>query len=147
MVVPRNFRLLEEYDCAIGKEEKTFVTHPHSGFVQYGADESKNDMLLHHWEGIIIGPQGSNIGECMYTIKIFVPDNYPQVPPEVQFIGQQIAMPCVRADGRVDPSRISGGFQWHYKQNIADILMAVRSNMHDASVIQASAALIGKMYA
>merc|ERR1712022_39517 len=80
VVVPRNFRLLEEYDCAIGKEEKSFLIAPHAGYINYGADDTKDDILLHYWEGIVIGPQGSHIGECIYSLSIFVPDNYPAAP-------------------------------------------------------------------
>merc|ERR1712196_596436 len=92
VIVPRNFKLLDEYDAANGKLGATYIKSPHSGMINYGADETQEDMLLHHWEGILIGPQGTHIGELIYSLKIFVPDNYPQVPPEVSFTCPKIKM-------------------------------------------------------
>ena len=58
-VIPRNFRLLEEYDCAIGKEGKSLITGKHAGYIHYGLDEDRDDnLMLHHWRASIIGPQG-----------------------------------------------------------------------------------------
>ncbi len=36
VVVPRNFRLLAEYDASVGKEGSSLITHPHVGFISYG---------------------------------------------------------------------------------------------------------------
>lgn len=48
--LPRNFKLLAEYDAAIGKAGAGYITDHHAGFIQYGADD--DDMLLHSWQGI-----------------------------------------------------------------------------------------------
>ena len=58
VVIPRNFKLLEEYDCAIGKEGKSLISGKHEGFIHYGLDEDRDDNHnLHHWRASIIGPQ------------------------------------------------------------------------------------------
>jgi hypothetical protein len=78
--LPRNFKLLAEvfqlllfrystvvvylcihvfqYEACIGKEP-SFIVGEHTGLIQYGIDDSKDDPLLHNWQGIIFGPQGT----------------------------------------------------------------------------------------
>merc|ERR1711988_95685 len=153
VVVPRIFKLLDEYDASIGKGGVvTLVTPEHDGLIQYGMDEDKahpdanpcENSKMHYWRGIIIGPQGTAIGEFFYNFEIFVPDEYPLVPPDVRFIAPKIKMECVGPDGRVNTSRIKtrgGYFKWTKDCNIANVLCALRSNMHDPAVPKASAAL------
>merc|ERR1711935_1152129 len=153
VIVPRNFKLLDEYDAATGKEGKNLILDPHNGYISYGAVDSESetpDINLHDWEGIIIGPQGSHIGELMFSVRIKCSDDYPMVPPEVSFQGQQIRMACVGPDGKVDVHRIevrgSGTFQWNPHKNIADVLMALRAEMHSPQVAQATHAIQGQFY-
>ena len=144
--MPRNFKLLEEYDAAIGKEGKSLVTGKHAGLIQYGVDEERDDPLLHHWRGIIIGPQDSHIGQFMYTITIEATDNYPAEAPIVSFIEPKIKMPAVDDRGRVTLSKLEPKFAWNASLNIADVLMAVRENMYKESVSKASGTLQGTSY-
>ena len=144
--VPRNFKLLDEYECAIGKMEKTLLTPKHHGLIQYGLVD-QDDIMMHNWQGIIIGPQGKQIGELMYEISIFIPDSYPDVPPVIRFKQPRIAMDCVGQDGTVDLRKIKPAFRWNGdKHNIADVLMAIRENMDDNDVCQKSIALADKTY-
>jgi hypothetical protein len=59
--VPRNIKLLQEYDAAIGRDGKTFIPLEHTGMIGYGAEEdAKSDvdfMKLTNWHAMIIGPQ------------------------------------------------------------------------------------------
>eukprot|EP00656_Telonema_subtile_P032812 TRINITY_DN3608_c0_g1_i1.p1 TRINITY_DN3608_c0_g1~~TRINITY_DN3608_c0_g1_i1.p1 ORF type:complete len:176 (-),score=21.85 TRINITY_DN3608_c0_g1_i1:22-549(-) len=160
VVVPRNFRLLAEYDASVGKEGSSLITHPHVGFISYGLENAAEDRLLHNWTGLIIGPQGSHIGEFMFNLVIYVPIEYPNVPPQIRFTGQKVAMRCVDSSGNVNVAAIetegerdtkisgSGGketevfaggrrFEFNPKHNVADVLMALRSNMHSSKVSQA----------
>lgn len=57
--LPRNFKLLEEYDCAIGKKDHpSLIVGAHDGKIFYGLNEDRDDIYLHYWQGSIIGPQG-----------------------------------------------------------------------------------------
>jgi hypothetical protein len=57
--LPRNFKLLEEYDCCIGKKDHAnLIVGEHVGFINYGLDEAREDIFLHYWQGMIFGPQG-----------------------------------------------------------------------------------------
>jgi ubiquitin-conjugating enzyme E2 variant len=143
-VQPRNFKLLDEYDCAIGKGGKTLLGK-HDGYISYNLTND-DDMSLSHWSGIIIGPQGKPIGEFIYNISIFVPAEYPTVPPEVKFISPRIKMDCVDNSGRVNLSKISPPFQWSPEKNIADVLVALRENMHNSKVCNESASLGNTSY-
>lgn len=63
--LPRNFKLLEEYDCCIGKKDHaSLITGEHQGFINYGLDEAKDDIFLHYWQGMIFGPQGTSSSLC-----------------------------------------------------------------------------------
>eukprot|EP00211_Chloroparvula_japonica_P009754 CAMPEP_0119118906 /NCGR_PEP_ID=MMETSP1310-20130426/625_1 /TAXON_ID=464262 /ORGANISM="Genus nov. species nov., Strain RCC2339" /LENGTH=148 /DNA_ID=CAMNT_0007108307 /DNA_START=283 /DNA_END=729 /DNA_ORIENTATION=- len=145
--MPRNFKLLEEYDCAIGKEGKSLVTGKHMGLIHYGLDEERDDNTnLHHWRASIIGPQDTNLGEFMYEMVIFVPDNYPKAAPKVKFIQPKVSMGAVNSKGEVDPNKLDPKFRWSPEMNIADILRAIRENLYNNSVIKHSQNLQGTSY-
>ena len=57
-MIPRNIKLLEEYDCAIGKGAHTLIPAAHTGYLGYGLDEEKeNNHEMRFWRAMIIGPQ------------------------------------------------------------------------------------------
>lgn len=56
--MPRNIKLMEEYDAAIGKGARTFIPQEHCGFIGYGLEEQREDNHeLKYWHAMIIGPQ------------------------------------------------------------------------------------------
>jgi len=166
IVIPRNIKLLEEYDAAIGKGTRTFIPNIHSGFIVYGLDEEKEDNLgMKYWRAMIIGPQESPIGQVIYNLTVIAPDSYPKEPPEVRFINPTIAMGCVNEQGYVDIVQIekidmsqvdeSTGqvmettgdyFSWNENCNIADVLIAIRENMHLESVSNESGDMSSTSY-
>lgn len=164
--VPRNIKLMEEYDAAIGKGSKTFIPEEHSGFIGYGLEEQREDNHeLKYWHAMIIGPQESPIGQLIYNLLITVAEGYPKEPPEVRFVSPRIRMPCVNKKGyvnltqieRIDMSLVDAGtgqvsegigerFAWNESKNIADVLVAIRENMHLESVSNESADLPSTAY-
>eukprot|EP01126_Amoeba_proteus_P011083 TRINITY_DN1441_c0_g2_i1.p1 TRINITY_DN1441_c0_g2~~TRINITY_DN1441_c0_g2_i1.p1 ORF type:complete len:152 (+),score=20.98 TRINITY_DN1441_c0_g2_i1:91-546(+) len=136
--LPRNFKLLAEYDAAIGKGGGSLLQGEHAVWIQYGADEDKDDMLLHHWQGMIMGPQGKQTGECIYTFTCFCSDTYPEEPPRIVFTGTKVVMPAVDNKGNVNLERLKPPFRWDSRLNIADALTAIRKNLCDPQVISAS---------
>lgn len=165
--VPRNIKLMEEYDAAIGKCARTFIPDIHCGFIGYGLEEQREDNHeLKYWHAMIIGPQESPIGQLIYNLTIMVSENYPKEPPEVRFVSPRIRMPCVNKKGyvninsieKVDMSSVcsetgqvvstSGEyFSWSETLTIADILVALRENMHFEVVSNESADLPSTAYA
>ena len=56
--MPKNIKLLQEYDAAIGKDGKTFIPLEHTGMISYGTEENRNsDVNLIDWHAMLIGPQ------------------------------------------------------------------------------------------
>jgi len=160
-VIPRSIKLLDEYDASIGKGAISYIPNIHTGYIGYGLNEEKSENSdLSHWHGIIIAPQESPIGQLIYNIEVAIPATYPRDPPEIFFISPKIAMKCVDERGKVDISRIElvdmdtvddtgqvdgpleGAFyKWESAHNIAEVLVAIRENMHTREVCSDSSCL------
>ncbi|KAI9800094.1 MAG: hypothetical protein M1825_004276 [Sarcosagium campestre] len=83
--VPRNFRLLEELE----KGEKGLGAEACS----YGLADG-DDLLMSNWNGTILGPPHSTHENRIYSVNIHCGDQYPDVPPTIQFVSK-INLPCV----------------------------------------------------
>lgn len=143
---PRNFKLMDEIDAAMEKNHcPTLIEKKHQGLIIYGIKDDC-DMLLSHWLATIVGIQGKQTGELIYTLDITIPANYPAVPPVVRFISPKIKMPCVNEQGLIALDQIKPAFAWSRKKNISDVLCAIRTNMEDDQVNKLSQALGSQSY-
>mmetsp|Transcript_89655 Transcript_89655/g.159238 ORF Transcript_89655/g.159238 Transcript_89655/m.159238 type:complete len:139 (+) Transcript_89655:59-475(+) len=79
VVVPRNFRLLDEL-------EKGQKGDAMSG-VSWGLD-SMDDISLTNWNGTIFGPPGTVFENRIYCVQIHCGPEYPDKPPEARFATQ-----------------------------------------------------------
>ncbi|GAQ81051.1 Ubiquitin-conjugating enzyme E2 [Klebsormidium nitens] len=91
VVVPRNFRLLEELE----KGEKGFG----DGNVSYGMDDG-DDLFMRSWTGTIIGPNNTAHEGRIYSLKLYCDKDYPEAPPRVKFVSR-INLSVVRAEDGV----------------------------------------------
>mmetsp|Transcript_7034 Transcript_7034/g.19982 ORF Transcript_7034/g.19982 Transcript_7034/m.19982 type:complete len:139 (-) Transcript_7034:95-511(-) len=91
VVVPRNFRLLDELE----KGQKGDAT---SG-VSWGLERG-DDITLTHWNGTIFGPMGTAFDNRIYSLAITCGPSYPDKPPAVKFC-TQINMGCVDGGGEL----------------------------------------------
>ena len=132
VVVPRNFKLLEELEMG----EKGVSNGPHAGWVSYGLDG--DDMALTNWNATIIGPQNTNLGDRIYNLKIVTGDNYPQQPPQIRFV-TRINLSCVDDQGRVT-TRLPALKNWKVTMGMVDLLFALRESMVEASRLPQPAA-------
>eukprot|EP01095_Lingulamoeba_sp_RSL-Kostka_P000151 TRINITY_DN1025_c0_g1_i2.p1 TRINITY_DN1025_c0_g1~~TRINITY_DN1025_c0_g1_i2.p1 ORF type:complete len:294 (+),score=98.19 TRINITY_DN1025_c0_g1_i2:143-1024(+) len=160
--VPRNMKLLQEYDAAIGKEGLTWVPEFHRGYINYGINENLVNageyMRLSNWTAMVIAPQDSPIGQLIYFLEINIPDTYPTEPPIINFTFPKINMDCVGETGFVQLDKIElvditqidaegmvdnslGKYKWDPSQNIVDALVAIRENIHMRKVCTGSSGL------
>lgn len=120
VVVPRNFRLLEELE----RGEKGFG----DGTVSYGMDDG-DDIYMRSWTGTIIGPHNSVHDGRIYQLKLFCDRDYPNRPPTVRFLSR-INMTCVsKESGVVEPRHFPMLANWRTEYTMEDILMELKREM------------------
>uniref|UniRef100_A0A804UDE7 UBC core domain-containing protein n=1 Tax=Zea mays TaxID=4577 RepID=A0A804UDE7_MAIZE len=102
VVVPRNFRLLEELE----RGEKGIG----DGTVSYGMDDA-DDIYMRSWTGTIIGPHNTVHEGRIYQLKLFCDKDYPEKPPSVRF-HSRINLTCVNHETGVVTSSCLCGCGW-----------------------------------
>lgn len=120
VVVPRNFRLLDELE----RGEKGIG----DGTVSYGMDDS-DDIFMRSWTGTIIGPHNSVHEGRIYQLKLFCDKDYPDKPPTVKFFSR-VNMICVNQDnGMVDPRHFGLLSNWKRDYTMEKILTELKREM------------------
>ncbi|CAL5065083.1 unnamed protein product [Urochloa decumbens] len=120
VVVPRNFRLLEELE----RGEKGIG----DGTVSYGMDDA-DDIYMRSWTGTIIGPHNTVHEGRIYQLKLFCDKDYPEKPPSVRF-HSRINMTCVNHEtGVVDPKKFSVLSNWQREYTMEYILTQLKKEM------------------
>mmetsp|Transcript_69115 Transcript_69115/g.181080 ORF Transcript_69115/g.181080 Transcript_69115/m.181080 type:complete len:139 (+) Transcript_69115:133-549(+) len=119
VIVPRNFRLLDELE----KGEKGDAM---SG-VSWGLADS-TDMSLTRWNGTIFGPPGTAFENRIYCLEIRCGPKYPDQAPEVKFT-TQINLGCLNpGTGTLKPNW--GPFaSWGRNTTMEHILEKLRYEM------------------
>src|SRR5690606_38649349 len=105
--------------------EKGHNTGPHAGWISLGLDG--DDIYLSDWNATIIGPQDTNIGDRIYTVKVHCGENYAEEPPTLKFV-QKINMECVDKNGNVT-TKLPALKNWSRQSSIFELLCAVRDAM------------------
>nr|VDC70901.1 unnamed protein product [Brassica rapa] len=157
VVVPRNFRLLEELE----RGEKGIG----DGTVSYGMDDG-DDIYMRSWTGTIIAPHNlfslalwflfllvltdiyfffifffdQTVHEGrIYQLKLFCDKDYPEKPPTVRF-HSRINMTCVNHEtGVVDPKKFGLLANWQREYTMEDILVQLKKEMaasHNRKLVQ-----------
>ncbi|KAF6165808.1 hypothetical protein GIB67_012705 [Kingdonia uniflora] len=130
VLVPRNFRLLEELE----RGEKGIG----DGTVSYGMDDG-DDIYMRSWTGTIIGPHNSVHEGRIYQLKLFCDKDYPEKPPSVRF-HSRINMACVNHETGVIESKKFGMLaNWQHQYTMEDILTQLKKEMaaaHNRKLVQ-----------
>ncbi|KAJ6797249.1 ubiquitin-conjugating enzyme E2 variant 1C [Iris pallida] len=130
VVVPRNFRLLEELE----RGEKGIG----DGTVSYGMDDG-DDIYMRSWTGTIIGPHNSVHEGRIYQLKLFCDKDYPEKPPTVRF-HSRVNMTCVNHEtGVVEPKKFSMLANWQRDYTMETILTQLKKEMatpHNRKLVQ-----------
>ncbi|CAL5432405.1 unnamed protein product [Camellia sinensis] len=120
IVVPRNFRLLEELE----RGEKGIG----DGSVSYGMDDA-DDIFMRSWTGTIIGPHNTVHEGRIYQLKLFCDKDYPDKPPSVRF-HSRINMTCVNSEtGVVEAKKFAMLANWQREYTMEVILTQLRKGM------------------
>mmetsp|Transcript_17079 Transcript_17079/g.20107 ORF Transcript_17079/g.20107 Transcript_17079/m.20107 type:complete len:159 (-) Transcript_17079:118-594(-) len=123
IVVPRNFRLLEELEKF---EKGSGDMHISAGLVD------PEDIFLTEWNASMMGTPGTSFEDHFYELRVFCSPEYPVEPPSIRFI-TRVNMGCVnQGNGVVDLNNVRSGDLrngWNRDLNIEAALKAIRSEM------------------
>lgn len=119
VIVPRNFRLLDELekgqkgDCASG--------------VTWGLEQA-DDITLTHWNGTIFGPPATAFENRIYSLAITCGQNYPDEKPTVKFNTKINLGTCVDKNGHVMEN---WGLMtsWRREYTLETVLSSLRQEM------------------
>ena len=120
VVVPRNFKLLEELEHS---EKGTGDMSISMGLV------NSDDIFLTEWNASILGPMNGPFDGRLYELRVTAGEEYPTKPPKVRFVSR-VNLGCVdQRTGEV--TRDFPALQnWNRNMTIESVLVALKNSMN-----------------
>ena len=120
VIVPRNFKLLEELE----KSEKGDGDMSVSMGLCNG-----DDIFLTEWNASILGPQGTPFDGRLFELRLTAGPDYPNKCPEVRFVSRINLAGVNQSDGVVSSREFSGLSQWNRNLTLESVLVALKNAM------------------
>ncbi|GMH51124.1 hypothetical protein TrRE_jg12737 [Triparma retinervis] len=120
VIVPRNFKLLEELEAS----EKGVT----DGTITFGL-AVPDDTFLTTWNASIMGPPNTPYDNKFYSLMVTCTDDYPTVPPLIKFV-TKVNLPCVnQRDGTVIEQKLPATKSWNRQMGIHEVLKGIVAEM------------------
>ncbi|KAF4668497.1 Ubiquitin-conjugating enzyme E2 variant 2 [Perkinsus olseni] len=123
VIVPRNFRLLDELEKGQKGECASGCT--------FGL-EIPDDITLTHWNGTIFGPPGTAFENRIYSLTLECGPEYPDKAPTVKF-NTKININCADPKNGHVNSRWGPLGSWKREYTIETVLESLRREMTSAA--------------
>ena len=120
VIVPRNFKLLEELEAS---EKGSGDMSVSMGLV------NSDDIFLTEWNASILGPMGGPFDGRLYELRVTAGEEYPNKPPVMRFISRINIAGVDQTTGAVTPEfpALAG---WNRNMTMESVLVALKNSMN-----------------
>eukprot|EP00605_Chrysophyceae_sp_TOSAG23-4_P002273 GSChrysophyteH1.ASY1.ANO1.2518.1 assembled CDS len=120
VVVPRNFKLLEELEAS---EKGTGDMSISMGLC------NGDDIFLTEWNASILGPHGTPFDGRLYELRVTAGPNYPNQCPDVRFVSRVNLTSVDQKTGVVSNRDFPALANWNRNMTLESVLIQLKNSM------------------